>query len=1133
MFKSIGALPWKAACALLLAGALSACGGDGDDGGGPVVTPPVAAATVRIHYLRDDAAYDGWGVYAWEGPKTVYSDWPSGDKYRFTQTDSTGRFADIPIDTAKAAFKFVVNKGTSAATAVKDGDCDREFALAADVAAKGQEVWLRQGNCAVFSSAADATGGTAVAAATMRVHYKRPVAQYAGWGVYSWEGPKTPSGAWPATDTYRFDKADSFGAFVDIALDTSKAQMKFLLNKLSGADVLKDPDCDRTADLAADVATKGQEVWLVSGDCAVYPSAAAAGGLNFANARAIWIAGDTVVWPGTREAAGTYTLHHAAMGGLGVSETAVTGATGSLNLTAVALTDAQKARYPALKDAPAYRVTAAAGDLKPILKGQVAITRTGADGKFTHSTQLQIQGVLDDLYANAATPQTFGASFAGDGTPTFKLWAPTARSVKLNVGGTAYTMTEDSASGVWSYAGDKAWTNTALYTYTVEVWSRTDGGAVKTYTVTDPYAATLNADVYGGPQQQAMVADVRAAAFKPAGWDGHSAPTVAAPEDIVLYELHVRDFSANDSTVPAALRGKYKAFSQTGADGYKHLQAMAQAGLTHVHLLPVYDISSVNEGGCSTPAITSAGPISEVPQQAVADTKDADCFNWGYDPRHYGAPEGSYATDAANGVVRVSEFREMVQSLHGAGLSVVMDVVYNHTSSNFLDRIVPGYYYRLNGDGAIETSTCCSNTAPEFALMEKLMTDTLVNWAVEYKVDGFRFDIMGHIPKAVMLRARDAVNAAAGRELYYYGEAWNFGEVANDRLFVQARQANMGGTGIGSFSDRIRDSIRGGGPFDAGVDMVKNQGFASGLCYDRNAEAADCNVPDLENRQNLIRLGMAGNLADYVLNGKKASDYDYGGQPAGFTQDPQEVINYAGVHDGETLWDISQYKHPAATTSADRARAQVVALGTVLMAQGVPFIHAGDELLRSKAVDRDSYNAGDWFNRIDWSAGTNYFNNFGLPSKEKNEANWELMKPFLQNTNANPGGADIVAAREAVKDLLRVRKDTTMLRLRTKQDVMACVSFPDQAAQTAGLIVMKVGKGDASCGDGKYKNVVVLVNAGKAAQNYTIAALAGKPVALHPVLAGGSDAAVKAAAFTSATGNFSVPARTVAVFVEN
>jgi pullulanase len=975
-----------------------------------------------------------------------------------------------------------------------------------------------------------------VGANIMRVHYKRTDNTYTGWAVYAFNGPVNPSAGWPGEPRYFFEKTDSYGAYTDIQIDTAKGKMDFLLNKgTTGADTVKDMDCDRTIAFSADIATKGQEIWLKQGDCTSFASPAEALALNLNSAKAMWLAPDTIVWPGAITQGATFKLYYAASGGIRSDGAAMQGAEGSFTLAPAALSDALKAQFRHLQDAPAFTVPQAARDqVKQLLKGQLVLVRE-ASSKPDSGTQLQIQGVLDALYAAAATPQTLGVSFAADGTPTFKLWAPTAKSVKLNItGGATLNMTEDAASGVWSAAGDKALTNTAYYTYSVQVFSRADNNTVVTNTVTDPYAATLNAN-----GAAAMVADIASGAFKPTGFDTHAIPALASPADAILYELHVRDFSISDSTVDAASRGKYTAFTKAGSSGMQHLTKLASAGLTHVHLLPVYDITSVNEAGCVNPTITAGTATSTEQQAAARAAKDTDCFNWGYDPRHYGAPEGSYATDAADGKARVIEMRQMVQALHTTGLRVVMDVVYNHTSGSFLDKIMPGYYYRLSGDGNIEKSTCCENTAPEFAMMEKLMTDTLTRWATQYKIDGFRFDLMGHIPKAVMTRAKAAVDAAAGRPLLYYGEGWNFGEVASDRLFDQARQNNTVDVGIGTFTDRIRDAIRGGGPFDSGDSIVKNQGFASGQCYDGNetngATCTDAQRTDMATRQNWIRIGMAGNLKDYVLNGKKGSEYDYNGSPLGYAMEPLDTINYAGAHDNETLWDISQYKHPAATTAAERARAQVIALGTILMSQGTPFIHAGDELLRSKSMDRDSYNAGDWFNRVDWSATTNYWGEMGLPSEEKNKANWPVMSPFLSNSAIKPSAADIASARDAVLDLIKARKDSSMLRLATGADVQACVSFPDAAAQQDGLIVMRVAGTKAAggaCGDGKYKSMVVLVNANKAQQTYTTADYAGKTVSLHPVQSAGSDARVKTASFSATGGIFTVPGRTIAVFVQ-
>jgi pullulanase/glycogen debranching enzyme len=970
-------------------------------------------------------------------------------------------------------------------------------------------------------------------AASVRIHYQRADAAYAGWGVYSWQGPITLSGAWPATDQYRFDQSDSFGTYVDIAVDATQGAMKFLINKgTGGGDAEKAPNCDLGFDFASTIATQGQEVWVKWDQCQVFSSLAAAQAISIGHARALWLQKDTITWP-SAPASAHYRIYHAANGGIAVDGAGVSGADGYFELAVGgALPDSLKTRYPQQAGATVLAVPAdAQAQAASLLRGQLVVVQLDGDTPQA-ATQLQVQGVLDDLYATAAQPQTLGPSFAGDGTPTLRLWAPTAQEVTLNVGSQSIAMTRDDASGVWSASGDKAWTNSATYTYSVKAWSWRDN-RVETNIVTDPYATSLNADAWGAAPQQALLADLDSAALKPANWDADSAPALAVPQSTVLYELQVRDFSATDASVPAADRGKYLAFTHAGSNGMQHLAAMAAAGVTHVHLLPAFDFGSVNEAGCTDPSVAPDAPTSQNQQAAVMATKDADCYNWGYDPKHYGAPDGSFSSDAADGSKRVIEFREMVHALHTAGLRVVMDVVYNHTAGNFLDQIVPGYYYRLDADGNIENASCCEDTAPEFAMMEKLMADTLVRWAKAYDVDGFRFDIMGFLPLPALQRAQAAVNAAVGssRPTYFYGEAWNFGPAANDALFQQARQANLAGTGIGSFNDRIRDAVRGGGPFDGGDSLIANQGFGNGECVDLNASAT-CTETDLQARQNWIRLSMAGNLADFTLNGVKGSAIDYGGQPAGYTRNPQEDVNYVSVHDGQTLYDINQYKLPAATTPAQRARAQVVALAPVLLGQGVPFLHAGDELLRSKSLDANSYNSGDWFNRIDWTASGNGIDLMGLPPAPDNQGNWPQITSVLSNPNVVPSSADIVATREAVKDLLRVRRSSKMFRLATGAEVMRCVSFPDAASQVDGLIVMQIGLGDATCGDGAYKRVVVLINAAPATRSYAMAALAGHALQLHPVQANGSDAVVKSAVFDAATGGFAVPGRTAAVFVE-
>jgi pullulanase len=610
----------------------------------------------------------------------------------------------------------------------------------------------------------------------------------------------------------------------------------------------------------------------------------------------------------------------------------------------------------------------------------------------------------------------------------------------------------------------------------------------------------------------------------------------------VLYEMQVRDFSASDLTVPAAHRGKFMAFTDTGSNGMLHLRALQAAGMTHIHLLPSFDIASVNETGCSTPAIPDAPANSTLQQAAVAAAANSDCFNWGYDPVHYTAPEGSYATDANDGAVRVREFRSMVQALHTQGLRVVMDVVYNHTSESqqgplsVLDKIVPTYYYRLNASGAILNDSCCADTAAENAMMAKLMIDSVSTWARDYKVDSFRFDIMGLAPLAVITKLKADVAAAAGRDIYLYGEAWNFGAVANDARFVQARQANMFGTGIGSFNDRLRDTVRGGGCCDSGASLISQQGFINGVFYDPNA-TSNQTKDDLLRLGDLVKVGMSGTLRDYSFTDRFGNlhtnaQIDYFGQKAGFAASPQETINYVEAHDNQTLFDLNAYKLPATTSLADRVRVQNLGAAINMLSQGVPFFHAGQDMLRSKSMDRDSYNAGDWFNKLDFTYQSNNFG-VGMPLQSVNGGSWDMISPILANPLIKPDSAAIISARDYFLDLLKIRKDSSLFRLRTAQDVIDRVKFYNVGpSQVAGVIAMNIdGSGYPNA---NYKSVTVLINVDKVARDVTLPELKGRTLALHPVQqASSADALARSASYASASGTFSIPPRTTVVFVEN
>jgi pullulanase len=990
---------------------------------------------------------------------------------------------------------------------------------------------------------ATSAAATPVAPGSIRMHFHRVQNDAAQWGVYSWDGPQHPSSAW-ITDRFMFANGDGFGGYVDIPLATGKSAIWFLVTDGSGT---KNCGADQHADLNADVATKGQEAWMLEGDCTVYASQPALSYGNLAFAKAHWLSATTLAWPGA-DANGSYKLFYAANGGLAPTPGGALGLSGAENafdLSVAALPDTLRQKYPHLGGATGLRLLDAdAAKVAAMVSGQFAIAQYDGGGNLVQVTSLQTAGLLDDLYAAKATQAQLGVSFDRGGRATFRVWAPTAKSVALNLYASANAatpatvpLTRDAASGVWSYtSNDPTLANRAYYTYTVQVLSRWADNKIVTNTVTDPYSVSLSAN-----SARSFAANLDSVQMKPAGWDDQRIPKLDAPTDIALYELHIRDFSASDATVPAAHRGKYLAFTDGDSHGMRHLKSLQKVGMTHVHLLPSFDFASVNEKGCVTPAIPDAAADSTAQQAAVAAVADTDCFNWGYDPVHYDAPEGSYATDADDGAVRVREFRAMVQALHEAGLRVTMDVVYNHTSQSqqgplsVLDRIVPTYYYRLGSDGHILNDSCCADTAQENAMMGKLMIDSVSLWARQYKVDSFRFDIMGFTPLDLLKRLQASVNQAAGRDIYLYGEAWNFGTVANDARFVQARQANMAGTGIGSFNDRIRDAVRGGGCCDGGQWLISQQGFINGAYLDPNAQSTQTR-DDALRLADLVRVALSGTLRDYRFtdrfgNVRTNAQIDYFGQQAGFAANPSETINYVEAHDNQTLFDVNAYKLPQGTSLADRVRVQTLGAAVNMLAQGVPFFHAGQEILRSKSLDRDSYNAGDWFNKLDYGYASNNFG-VGLPMAGSNQDNWWLMSPILTNPLIKPDTRAILAAKGAFEDFLAIRSDTTLFRLRTAQDVIDRLKFynvgPDQVP---GIVALSID--GARYPGAKYKSVVVVFNVDKVQKTIAIPELKGRKLQLHRAQRNGSDDVVRASAFDPAGATFAIPARTAAVFVQN
>ncbi|MBL0533549.1 pullulanase-type alpha-1,6-glucosidase [Aeromonas dhakensis] len=867
-------------------------------------------------------------------------------------------------------------------------------------------------------------------------------------------------------------------------------------------------------------------VAIVAGKNEIFGSRAEAftAAFGVAGASAHLIDGNTLIWQGGKDKPHVR-LYYTESGTIKANAEGVFDFP-YITLTPTSLTAEQQAKYPHLKDAAAFALPAGK-DLKPLLKGELVAIGTDADGILQGATLVQSAGALDALYSEAATKLTYGAVVEG-GNVTFRLWAPTARSVKLALFDEQHkslgerTMTLDEASGSWSVQGGSELVG-KFYRYDIQVYHPVSR-KLESYQVTDPYSLSLAMN-----SEFSQVVDLDDPALKPEGWDSLKAPhSQQNPADITIYEAHVRDLTGNDDSTPAEHRGKFLGLTDTDTAPVKHLQALAKSGVSHLHLLPVFDIATVNEdpakvanigddfgklcqvnpevqnskfaGYCSSGQTIEAvlgdlqgGDSKENPQvqELYGYLRGVDSFNWGYDPYHYTTPEGSYATNA-EGSQRILEFREMVKAIkQNIGMNVVMDVVYNHTNEaglgpkSVLDKIVPWYYQRLNPEtGSVENSTCCSNTAPEHAMFAKLMDDSLVTWARDYKIDAFRFDLMGHHPKDQMVQALAAVKQV-NPEMYFYGEGWNFGEVQDDKRFVQATQKHLAGTGIGSFSDRLRDAVRGGSPFDGGDTIRKTQGFGNGALVDAN-EMDGVDRATALHQSDLVRLGMAGNLKDFILTDKdgmpkKGADIDYNGQPAGYAQDPTEIQNYVDKHDNQTLFDNLIYKAPQ---GADLVRMQGVSLATAMLGQGIPFTHAGVELLRSKSMERDSYDSGDWYNRVDYTLADNNFDK-GLPRKDKDGDNYPLIEQVL-GKHVKPSGADMATMVGFYQELAELRQSSRLLRLGSGAEVIKRVDFRNTGPdQVPGIIVMTVDDG-VNAGadlDPAIDGLVVMINATNAPQS--------------------------------------------------
>ncbi|WP_165313757.1 pullulanase-type alpha-1,6-glucosidase [Vibrio ziniensis] len=1024
------------------------------------------------------------------------------------------------------------------------------------------------------------------------IYYKRDAAStssdYEGWGLHLWNGEgctstdleamgiKSSGTDWGYPRLYDGISA-TYGAYYVLKVDPDANDpykcMNFILHN---GDDKAFGSSNSKVELSQLGASKGVFGFHGSSELFYEPIEGLPIGID--GQKAHWLDATTIAWEAVANA-DSIKLHYSLNNEIQIDENQQITAGSAVELSkSGVLSDQLKSRFRHLSSLPAVNIDIDDATLHTILKSQIVMVAYNSDGDILSATQVQKSGVLDDVFANAdagnAVSQELGAVLEGEAV-TFKLWAPTAQNVSLITYDedlqeeSIIPMTEDTVTGIWISDPLNNLVN-KFYRYQVKVYHPTTG-VIETRLVTDPYSLSLSTN-----SLYSQVVDLNDSSLLPQGWDDDARPTLEKDEDHVLYESHLRDFSFNDNKGTAAYNGKYLALTEADRESVTHLQALRDAGLTTLHILPAFDIATVDENEanridindtigklCSIKpdasvcesadeassiqdVLNSYDPTTGSAQSLMSDLRGLDSFNWGYDPYHYTVPEGSYATNP-NGSQRILEFREMVQSVHKMNLKLIMDVVYNHTNASgvndksVLDKIVPGYYHRLNvNSGGVENSTCCDNTATENLMMGKLMVDSLKVWASDYKVDGFRFDLMGHQPKNLMVDALEQIRQIDSNTLFY-GEGWDFGEVANNARFDQATQLNMAGTEIGTFSDRLRDAVRGGSPFDGGVDsegnhsLRYNQGFGNAAYANEETKMDDESINERLHNQDLVRLGMAGNLAEYVLidytgETKLGKNIDYNGAPAGYTKVPSENIAYVSKHDNQTLWDNNAYKIATGTSSANRARMQSVSLSTVMLGQGIPFIHMGSELLRSKSMQRDSYDSGDWFNRVFFDGSKNNWN-VGLPREDKDSDNWDLIKTIVSDSTAKPDTTNIELTKQQFLELLKIRTSSELFRLDTAQEVMNRVDFHNVGKeQQSGLIVMSIDDG-ISAGqdlDPIYDAIVVIINASSDEQSFTVTG--SSSFELHEIQQNSADDVVKGANFSGET--FTVPALTTAVFVQ-
>ncbi len=857
----------------------------------PSSTANAAGTTLIIHYGgRADNNYDGWNMWIWEEGR-------DGQSVAFTSSDDFGQIAIYQCKSDAAKIGFIVRLNEWEA---KDVSEDRFVEVTDNV----MEIWVTSEVAEFTTTPPD--GATVYDFAALEEErlavYNREDALKLNVHYYAfsenYDAESTEAYAWLSDDaggSYPLTETDDFGAVFHVGLLPEAGQtagIKIYQNGTSDCIRSRDIDLGRAKDNVLDIylAEGNPTVWYSAEEVSYSPVIVDAAFASDSSKKILFSLSRPIDTADTTEG------------------------------SKFTVTDEAGISYPIVKvwsenpkvEASAYLIMKEPLDLTK----KYYIEREGYDG-----TAVSIRDVIGSADFDAAFAydgNDLGAVYTPEST-VFRMWAPTASAVTLNLyeKGDGDNLIESlpmesDVKGTWVYekTGDL---NGVYYTYSVTV-----NGVTKE--AVDLYAKTTGVNGNRG-----MVIDLDAT--DPEGFADDKRPAFVSPTDAVIYELHVRDLSSDKSS-GIENTGKFLGLTETGttnSDGLPTgLDHIKDLGVTHVQLLPVYDYATVDE---SKP--------------------DSGQFNWGYDPKNYNVPEGSYSTDPYNGEVRVQEFKELVQTLHENDIRVVMDVVFNHTysleESNF-QKTVPDYFYRRNGDSYSNASGCGNETASERAMMRKYMIDSVVYWATEYHIDGFRFDLMAIHDRDTMNAIREALNEV-DPSIIIYGEGWTSGDSPLAESERALKRSNYLLNGVGAFSDDIRDSLKGN------VFNDLDTGFINGK-------------PGMEESVKISVVGCTENEQTDYTNHNQASAF--------WSGSPSQTINYLSCHDNLALWDKLAIAN-AADSTEDRIKMNKLGSAIVFTSQGIPFLQAGEEMLRSKpsattegGFDSNSYCSPDSTNSIKW-----------------------------------------------------------------------------------------------------------------------------------------------------------------------